>query len=270
MEAAFNNLLIPVDFSLNTEIAIRKAISLVGTDKAVLHLIHVLSPRQLTAAAKAKNDLEQCAWNIRENHDSVAVKINVLKGHSVQHMIIEWAKMLRPDMIIIAKQNERRKWFSFRGISPDVVAHKTNCPVLTAKLGSVDSRTKVIVIPVRNFLPERKLEWAVFLARKFKAQIHLLAIRGHQQEGHLPQVFLHTYHRLREHLHNPIECFTAVLHNPAKAVLRYAEQIMADMVLVDPEIESGVGGFGISRHISDLLGRDSKLQILDVEPYIIN
>jgi nucleotide-binding universal stress UspA family protein len=270
MGAAFNSFLVPVDFSLNTEIAVKKAISLAGTDNAMLHLLHVVAHRRPIAELRARNDLQQWEWNIREDHPGLVVKIHVLKGRTVQHMIIEYAKMINPDMIIIGKQNDRRKWFSFKGISPNVVAQKTNCPVLTVKLGSIESQTKVIVIPIRDFLPERKLEWAVLLAKKYKAQIHLLAIRGHQEEDNLPQVFLNAYHRLREHLHNPIEFFAAVQHNPAKAALSYAELIMADIVLVNPEAESGIGGFGISRHMSDLLGRNSKLQILDVEPYKIN
>ena len=267
MEPAFNNLLIPVDFSVNTEIAVKKAISLVGAEKAVLHLLHVVAPRSRTAAVKARNDLMQWEWYIRENHSGLDVKIHVLKGYSAQHLIIECAKMLSPDIIIVGKQNSRRKWFSFRGISPDVVARKTNCPVLTAKVGSIDSWTKVIVIPIRDFLPERKLEWAVLLARKYRAQVHLLAIRGHREEGHMPQVFLSAYHHLREHLHHPIEFYTTAQHNPAKAALSYAELIMADIILVNPDAESGIGGFGGNRHMSDLLRRDSKLQILDVEPY---
>lgn len=271
MEGAFNKLLIPVDFSLNSDIAIKKAASLVGMEKAVFHLLHVVAPRQRLAALKARNDLQQLEGHIRENHPGLDVKIHVLKGASVQHMIVECAKMLNPDMIIVGKQNKPRRWFSFRGILPDVVARKTNCPVLTVKLGSIDTRTRVIVIPIRDFLPERKLEWAVLLARKFKARVHLLAIRGGRQEGHLPpQVFLKAYHYLRERLHQPIEFVTAVRNNPVKATLSYAELIRADMILVNPETESGVGRFAGSRHMSDLLGRDSKIQILDVEPYKIN
>jgi nucleotide-binding universal stress UspA family protein len=177
--------------------------------------------------------------------------------------------MLSPDLIIIGKQHNRRRWSFSRRISPDVVAQKSNCPVLTAKPGSIDSRTKVIVIPIRDFLPERKLEWAVLLAKKYKAQVHLLAIREHAEgrEGLLSQVFLKAYHHLREKLHHPIEYSTTDRHNTAKAALKYAEFIMADMILVNPDTESGISSLTGFRHISDLLNRDSKIQVLDVQPY---
>jgi hypothetical protein len=52
--------------------------------------------------------------------------------------------------------------------------------------------------------------------------------------------------------------------------LDYAELVMADMILLNPETESGISGFSGYRHISDLLRRDSKIQVLDVEPYKTN
>jgi hypothetical protein len=153
-----------------------------------------------------------------------------------------------------------------------MVAKKSNCPVLTVKPGSIDSRTRVIVLPIRNFLPERKLEWAVLLAKKYKAQVHLLAIGDNTgpKDGPLSLAFLKAYHHLREKLHHPIEYSTAIRPNPAKAALSYAELIMADIIVVNPETESGISGFTGFRHLSDLLKRDSKIQVLDIEPYKTN
>jgi nucleotide-binding universal stress UspA family protein len=274
MAIAFNTILIPVDFSVNTEIAVKKAAGLVGHDDTVLHLLHVVRPGKQAAHQfkrwAVEKEFEQLRESIRSVHPAMRVKTHILKGPSVQRMIIECAAMLRPDLIIIGKQNPRRRWPFLRGsISPDVIAKKSDCPVLTVKPGSLDTRTKVIVIPIRDFLPERKLEWGVLLAKRYKAQIHLLAIQESPEpkEWALPQVFLKAYHHLREHLHHPIEYSTMGRLSPAKAALNYAELIMADMILVNPETESGISGFAGSRHISDLLERDSKIQVLDVEPY---
>jgi nucleotide-binding universal stress UspA family protein len=282
MAIVFNKLLIPVDFSLNTGLAIKKATDLTGTDKAVLHLLHVVNPYRPIEALAAKTQLEELAQHTREDHPEADVKTHILKGVSTQRMIIECSKMLAPDLIVIGKQNHRlqwtfshprywpllhpRHWLPFQSISPSTLARKTNCPVLTAKPGSIDSRTKVILIPIRNFLPKRKLEWGVLLATRYRAQIHLLAIREKQHDG-MPQVFLEAYHHLRESLHHPIEFSTVMQQNPARAALDYAELIMADLILVNPATESDITGFTGSRHISDLLERDSKIQVLDVDPY---
>jgi nucleotide-binding universal stress UspA family protein len=273
MAIAFNTILIPVDFSLNTEVALKKAAGLSDREETMLHLLHVIRPgrrpeHQFKLWAVEK---EFGKWRevIRINYPAVQVKTHVLEGYSVERMIIECAGLLKPDLIVIGKSEPPRRWTIFKGVSPDVIAKKSNCPVLTVKPGSADSRTKVILIPIRDFLPERKLELAVLLAKKYRAQIHLLAIQERQEskEWALPQVFLKAYHQLREHLHHPIEYSATGRQGTGKATLDCAELIMADMILVNPETESGVSGFGGYRHLSDLLGRDSKIQVLDIEPY---
>ena len=273
MAIAFDKILIPVDFSLNTEIAVKKAAGLVGSGEAVLHLLHVMRPGRHAVyqfrSWAVEKELEQWKDTIRSTYPKLRVRTHILKGRSAQRMIIECAEMLKPDLIIIGRQNNRRRWSFPGGISPDSIAKKSDCPVLTVKPGSLDSRTRVIVIPIRDFLPERKLEWGVLLARRYKAQVHLLAIQENPQPAQwvLPQVFLKAYHHLREHLHHPIEYSSSGRHSPARAALNYAEMIMADMIVVNPRTESGISGFARSRHISDLLGKNSKIQVLDVEPY---
>jgi len=274
MAIVFNKLLIPVDFTTNTDLAIKKAIGLVEADRTVLHLLHVVYPHRPIEALAAQNQLEELGYRISETRPDLAIKTHILKGYSVQRMIIECARMLMPDLIIIGKQHNRRNWTIFpprnwffsRNISPDLLAQRTNYPVLTAKPGSDDGRTRIIVIPIRNFLPERKLEWAIVLARKYRAQIHLLAMQSHYQGEGLPQAFLKAYHFLREHLQHPIEFATVAGHDLARATLKYAEEVMADLILVNPTTESEIKSFKGSKHISDLLGKDSKIQVLDVEP----
>ena len=273
MAATFDKVLIPVDFSLNTEIAVKKAVELVGSDETVFHLLHVVHPANKTKNQfrvwVAERDLHQLKYTIQQSGPHIWVKIHILLGRSVRQTIIECASMLNPNLIIIGKQNNHRRWFLSGSVSPDVVAKRTNCPVLTVKPGSMDNRTRVIVLPIRDFLPERKLEWAVLLAKRFKAQVHLLAVgeEAGPKDGLLSQNFLKAYHLLRDNLHHPVEYSASTRHNPAKAALSYAELIMADMILVNPQTESGVSGFTGFRHISDLLARDSKIQVLDVQPY---
>src|ERR1700761_848943 len=108
MAATFDKILIPADFSLNTEIAVKKAVELVGSDETVLHLLHVVHP-----AKNAKNqfkvwvaerDLHQWKYTIQQSGPHIRVKVHILRGTSVRQTIIECAAMLNPDLIIIAKQ----------------------------------------------------------------------------------------------------------------------------------------------------------------------
>jgi nucleotide-binding universal stress UspA family protein len=273
MPAAVDNILIPVDFSLNTELAVKKAVELAGSDETVIHLLHVIPPGKKTRPQfrqwVAERDLSQWKYTIQQSGPHIHVRTHILKGTSVQQTIIDCIGMVHPNLIIIGKQKGHRRWLLSDGVSPDIIAKRSNCPVLTVKPGSIDNRPRLIVLPIQGFLPERKLEWAVLLARRFKAQVHLLAVgeEAGPKDGMLSQTFLKAYHHLREKLHHPVEYSADTRHNPAKAALSYAELVMADMILVNPQTESGVSGFTGFRHISDLLTRDSKIEVLDVQPY---
>src|ERR1700760_1292772 len=108
MALAFNTILIPVDFSLNTELALRKAIGLVGADASVIHLLHVAKPgRKALSQFKSlivERNLEQLKENIQHEYPAIRVRTHLRKGYSVQETITGCAATLNPDLIIIGKQ----------------------------------------------------------------------------------------------------------------------------------------------------------------------
>ncbi len=271
MTLAFKSILIPVGSSVNTEIAVQKGIGLATEGETVIHLLHVTRPGKSASSKfetrEAENSMDQWKIIIQAVNPTIEVKMHLLKSASIQRMIIESAAMLKPDLMIIGKQGGRRYWPWSTSVSPDAIARKSGCPVLTAKPGSILRRTKVILIPIHRFFPERKLELGVQLAKKYKAQVHLLAIQDGRPREDLSPVFLKAYHQLREKLRVPIEYSSISRHNTVKATVDFAERIMADLILVNPGTESGIRGWVGSRHISDWLTRDSKIQVLDVQPY---
>ena len=181
MPDEFNKILIPFDFSVNTEIAVRKAIGFATGGDAVIHLLHVAGPRR-SAEGKyeitiAEQKMEEWRSFILENSSQAMVKMHILMGHSVQKMILECAAMLRPGLIIIGKRKKDRRWPFFPTVSPNYVAQESKCPVLTAKPGSILACTRLILIPIGNIFPKRKLELDILPAKKYNVQVHLLAQR---------------------------------------------------------------------------------------------
>jgi nucleotide-binding universal stress UspA family protein len=271
MTTAFNKILIPVDFSVNTEIAIKKALAFIERQRAEIHLVHVVRRKDRPAAKfiqwEAEKKLDHWKAFIEETTNEITVHFTVLRGWSVEQMIIEAAAMFSPGLIIIGKRDKKLLWPFHPSISPDHIARKSHCPVLTVKLGAMDSRTKVIVLPIRDKVPERKIKLAILIARRCRAQVHLLVIGENDKsaEGQ-PQPFISAYHHIRENLHQPVEYHPISRHNTARATLHYAESVMADMILLHPETESGISTLTGSRHISDWIRNDSKIQVLDIEP----
>ena len=273
MISAFNKILIPVDFTINTEIAVSRAIGLIEQENGEIRLLHVTKPKKSPSAKfviwDAEKKLMQWARSIMDTMKGVNVNFIVLSGSSVSQMIIESALRMGPDLIVVGKQARMRRWPFSQSVSPDLIARDSNCPVLTAKAGSMNSRTKIIVVPVRDFVPERKLELAILIAKKCKAKVHLLVINENfkTDEREQSQTFLRSYHHLREKLLHPVEYYSISGRNTARAAMDYAKSVTADMILLNPETESGIPGLTGSRHISDLIGNNSKIQVMDIQPY---
>src|SRR4051812_22346635 len=131
MAIMFNTVLVPVDFSPNTEAAVKKAVMLIGTDRAVLHLVHVVRPGNVLLEHGLSREMACWGERIQEEHSGLEVQTHILRGYSVERGIIRHGRQLAPDLIVIGKQQKSGWSRYFRSISPGTVARKTNCPVLT-------------------------------------------------------------------------------------------------------------------------------------------
>lgn len=283
----FKNILLPVDFSINTEIAVKKAVELVQQEDAIIHLLHVVSPlstwggitmypfHAVTRAEsyehiqedyslqKLKSEIESCLPQVQIE--------TILAEGGIQNSIIEAAKTLRTDLIIIGKHHRQRLLPLFTFVSPDRIARSSDCPVLTVKPGSVDQKIKSIVVPIGKFVPKRKIELLSDLSKKFHATIHLVTLQKESTVISMDatNALLQTYRMLKGR-GLVAQLVHTVMHgnNLAKASLDYAESILADMILVNPETETKLSSF-TGLHITDRLLNNSKLQVLEVEPYRI-
>jgi nucleotide-binding universal stress UspA family protein len=257
MPPIFKNILVPVDFSMNTELAIRKGIEMGGEENALLHLFH--AERSLTTT-EAEVELNLIKSAVEERWPSVEVKVHVGGGSSIPVAIIGISHLIGPELIVIGKHGNGKHFPFFNTISPHYLAKATNVSVLTVRPGCMAEKIKTIVIPVRDVVPERKLEIAVMIAQKNRARVHLVTTR----KAVSSRAFVNTYRQLREVLGHQIEYHADGKRDLARATFFYAESITADLILADPGTESTNFSWTGRVHISQLLKQDSKVQVLDV------
>ena len=283
MLVLFKNILVPVDFSVNTEVAVKQAIELTDASGSSIHLLHVVKPKSTWSAIPVRKQpgsplsenyftkdivirLEEWKQAIEEAIPNSNVSTYIMEG-TVHDSIADAAKQIKPQLIIIGKKNNTSYFTFFSTVYPNGLAKSTDCPVLTAMQGSVNTKTKIIVVPVGSIIPKRKIELVVVFAEKYRAKIHLVAMQNKMGTGDIERkVLLDTYRILKTGLPNPIEYHLLNSNNFPKATLGYAESIGADMIFVSPETETKISNF-TGKHINDVLGSSSKLKILSVEPY---
>ena len=275
----FKTILLPVDFEINTEMAVKKALELSDRGQTVIHLFHVQKPviawrsiwRRNIFQANGKNQIPskliQWKRSIEENYPDVNVVADLAYSMNIEGAIIEKAKEIKADIIVIGKHSHHN-WLTFMNtVFPNNIATATGYPVLTFKPGSIYTKLRSIVVPVGPEVPQKKVDLIMALKQKFRITIHLVTVINKKQNANKFSGYslLETYRYLRDIVQCPLD--HEVLHgeNVAQSAFEYAKNIKADMLLVEPESETKLSSFP-SKHIIDELKPNSKLQILAVQP----
>ncbi len=280
MHNLFKNILIPVDFSINTEIAVKKGIELTEED-GVIHLLHV-APLHFPVFGRisffnghvpvsfdrysSEARLAQWTHAITASFPGLAVKSHVVRGGNVQREIARLAKKVGAAFIIIGKHNYH-KWFNFLNtVFPNQLARSTGSAVLTLKTGSLHNRIRSIVMPVSNTgknVPAYKLDLVVQLARKYRARVYLVMLYYDAPEG-TPNRYngvINAFRMLRGSLNNPIEYKVVSGPTLSKASMEFAYKVNADLILLD-------AAGSLFPHVrvqeTDRMRADSKLEVLSV------
>jgi nucleotide-binding universal stress UspA family protein len=271
MTPSFKNILIPVDFTLNTEVAINKTLELVGDEGSTIHLLHVsrtpfrVGPDSHRFSIKR---LKQWRETIKDYYPGVSVKIWTTKSMSVQRAIRDMAKEIGADLVVIG-QTSTHNWLpALKTVLPMRLATSTNIPVLTVKPGALHNKPKTIIVPIADEIPDIKVNALELLCKKNRLNVHLVTFVD--ARNILPEIsasaLLKVYQSLKAKLRCPVEYSVINGANKAKALLQYAEKNNADILLVYPKKETQLSWW--NQHIPDVLPANSKMQILAVQPTI--
>ncbi len=277
MSYAFKSILIPVDFSINTEVAVKKALCFADSG-AVIHLLHVQSSmfqgisrmsEGLWTDTYRKEDrniidkkMEQWKTSIEESDDDISVCKWICNNDSVQDAIEKKAKEISADLIIIGK-NSHHSWAPFLNtVVPSFLAKNTGKAVLTVKPGAIYNKVRSLVVPAAEDTCSQKIELIAAICRKFRINVHLVTFIDNKSSEFSSSALLQMYNVVKNNLQCEVDY--TVLHgsNKAKAILTYAETIKADILLLKPVFETKIGW--LNKHISDVLLPESKLEVLTV------
>ena len=273
------HILVPVDLGANTVFSVKQSIELMMTTGAVMHLLHVIeTPEHRNEDTNLEDEglhtkeilkkLSQWKSSIEETVPGSKVRIHIAEG-SVNDNILDFAKKIQPQLIILGKIRPKGFLNIFRPVPlcPNEISLQSHCPVLTILNKPASSRTQNIVVPIRSFIPKRKIQLLLVFARMYRAKIHLIALDSNMGENDAERIaLLDTFQLLKNGLINSVEYHLLGGHNLPKATLKYAETIHADMVFVNPCAETRTSVF-MGKHINELMPSTSGVKFLFVDPY---
>lgn len=262
----FDRILVPVDFTINTEVAVKKAIDLATPGISVVHLLYVTTSGQPVMDGR----LIQWKESIQESRSGIEVQADIITGGNIENTIISFARQIRFSLIIIGKNNHHSFFPFLNTVFSPTIAEETGCAVLTVKPGSLRKGMGTVVMPVADFYPRRKIELLSSLSTRAPLNVHLLTILNMDQhpDDHSASVLLQSMRSIR----NRFQCNVqhSVIHaaNKAIAALRYAEKVNADMLLVNPETEATITTWMNKKDITDVLKPASRLQVFSIHPQL--
>lgn len=274
MPDCFKTILIPVDLTLNTEVAVKKSLEL-ATAGTQIHLLHIYNyalnglsvfyHRPLNTIETVRMQLEQWRVAIEDAGEGVKVFTWLDRKGIIQHCIESKAKEVNADLIILGKHSHHSYFPLLNKVLPNKMAKSTGIPVLTVKPGALHNRIKTVIVPITSNAARNKMQMIQMIAKKCSVKVHLVAYADtNSSPDFYASVLLQMYQWLKTSMHCQVEYAVLNGKNKAKTLLQYAEKVNADVLLVHPEVETRIGWW--NRHISDMLPAASKVQVLAVQP----
>ena len=252
MQEDFKRILILVDFSLASIHAAEEAAMIASKFDSELHILHVSSNSSLTWILAPEVEF----FHLAEDDRSVKAQLRRLKTElderfqidieyheaegKLKETVNNYIRDLHIDLVVLgAKKTNWLKELFFESKAKDII-RSVDCEVLCVYPDSTSNRLKKIVLPIGKFIPKRKIRLAYELAKKFAANVHLISLNknGHSLSSEDTKVLMASYQYLKDITNIPIECRTVTGNNLAQATVEYAENIGADLILVNTGSES--------------------------------
>jgi hypothetical protein len=284
---SFENILVPIDHNANTELAVKKTTEFVQSAGSTIHLLHILRPdvnsnslydeipihHPHQHSPECRNTIEiMKGWSgiIRRLMPNSEVKLHLIRGSSIENILIHKANQTKSQLIIIAKQTGRKRMQLTNQVSPADIARQTHGAVLIAKPGAYFNKIKSIVLPVRSFIPFHKVDMLFPLVYHRGITIYLVSLLDKEADDidcyYASHALIETYRILKEEANCHIIYKTINRHHLARTLLDFTNSIDADLLIVNPD-EAQIWSLTGLRDVSDLLTARSRLQVMAVDRY---
>jgi len=263
MQEEFSRILSLVDFSKTSFYASEEAALIASKFNSELHLLYV-APNS-DHLKKNSNDTAQ-QINIQRLQDlktalqgryEITIKYHEAIG-KVNEVVNKYSIDLTINLIVLAAKRETWfKEFFFESTAKKII-RCVDSEVLCIYEESNSNKLKKIVLPIGKFVPKRKIRLAYEFAKKFAANVHLISLN---KNGNLnsedTKVLMSSYQYLKDITNIPIECRTVPGDNLAQAAVHYAENIGADLILVNAGAESLFKGMVLQRWGGNIVNHSS-------------
>lgn len=270
-----NKVLVPVDFSEVADISIRSAVAFCKTLDATLYLLHIINkPTMYIGKNKVYdnqlieestvNKLQEIADDIETDHQ-VRVEIIAVPGTIFEtiHMVCNEIKATW----VFMGTHGVKGFQHIRGSNVLRILNHAIVPfVLTQRKTEIHPQIKDVVLPVNVPLQSNeKTPFAIYLAQHFSCRFHI--IYPTETDSYLVRkVNYNLFHTKQSFEKEDIEYTVKQIDKDnsylADAVIDYAEQINADMIMIMIYPEKGIGEFFIKPEQQKIIENQPRIPVM--------
>lgn len=269
-------ILIPVDFSIQSEYALAQSHVLADFEGTRILLLHVLEHADFFSELFRKTSeidlLEADANNIMSGWaDEYSKKYNipvhtrVVKG-KVHEKILEVAQEINASYIIMGKgYSETTKW---AGSNTEKVVERSHCPVITVSEYRENIGLKTIVLPLdlmQQF--NEKVDQAVYFSKHYGSEIKIVSVLIGNVKATQSRIWRKMTKVHKMLLELGVNCTTELIPKsnlaPYQEIIQYAEKVNADLILIRTHQEKVSSDNYIGRFARNIIN-ESKLPVLSL------
>jgi nucleotide-binding universal stress UspA family protein len=274
-------ILVPIDFSETSMLAIEHAAFTAQLFKAELVLLHVIekhfekfnivvpelrveSPSGMTNAVEKR--LEDIAQNIRTKY-GVKSTCSTTDGNIFTE-VISISKEHKTDLVIMGTHGASGFVEFFVGSNTFKVASQSECPVISIQAQAQKLGFKDIVLPIDLSAHSRqKVHHAIVMAKHFSSIIHLVGLEDSKDESELKKLHQHM-DQIEEFItKNELACIKKFLPatNQAKMTIDYASEINADLIIIMTDQDENLSGRLLGSYAQQIVNH-SKTPVMSIQP----
>ncbi|MEO6882666.1 MAG: universal stress protein [Bacteroidia bacterium] len=272
-------ILIPIDFSETSLLAVKHGAFMAKLYKADICLLHVFEKQwshfnvilpqvQIEDLSGFTNKIEAKLAEIAEGiRKEYAVKTtSICAPGNIFSEIVTIVNNEKIDVVVMGTHGVSGAEEFFMGSNTFKVVTKSPCPVLSVQTHAKKLGFSTILLPIDDSSHSRqKVMQAIELASHYNSKVHILGIvdsdvnldkfklKINQVENFLTK---HNVNFIAETINND---------NPATATLAYAKKICADLIMIMTDQEESLTGFLLGNYAQQIVNH-SKIPVFSIRP----
>ena len=270
-----NHILVPIDFSEQSIVALEQSYNLARLTKADITLINVIEDSfQLPFVTKKddkiierkiEKELKKLAFETMQKV-SIKVKVLVSKGKAYEE-IQKAARKLKSSFIVMGT-NGSIGIKKFIGSNSLRVIREAPCPVITIKGKKHRFGCKNIVLPLDlTKETKEKINKSIEFARLFSSTIHLVTVLT-TDDDFIVKKLTRQMNQVNEFIReNDIPCSVEFIHGDdvTTSVIEYSKKIKADLLMIMTQQENWTDLMFISSMAQQIIN-SSDIPVLSIRP----